>query len=114
MTEKEEYIEKIENLIYSADKFNEMSFRLVLEGLVNKGGEEAEYLLVRFINSKEVDIPTRINIIRVVGYIQSPHFLIPLKKVIDNEDNIHLKRWFVLISAGLQGGDIRIAVCDSR
>jgi hypothetical protein len=96
MSEKEEYIEKIEKLVYSANKFNEMSFRLVLEGLVNKGGEEAEYLLVRFITSKELDIPTRINIIRVVGYIQSPHFLIPLKKVIDTEDHIHLKKEAVI------------------
>lgn len=96
MSEQEEYIEKIEKLVYSADKFNEMSFRLVLEGLVNKGGEEAEYLLVRFITSKELDIPTRINIIRVVGYIQSPHFLIPLKKVIDTEDHIHLKKEAVI------------------
>lgn len=96
MTEQEEYVEKIEKLIYSSDKFNEMSFRLVLEGLVNKGGEEAEYSLVRFINSKEIDVPTRINIIRVVGYIQSPHFLIPLKKVIDKEDNIHLKKEAVI------------------
>ncbi len=78
--EKKQYLEKIEKLIYSADKFNEMSFRMVLEGLVAKGGEEAEYLLIRFINLREVDTDTRINIIRVVGYIRSPHFLVPLKK----------------------------------
>ncbi|MCP5106018.1 MAG: hypothetical protein GY950_21720, partial [bacterium] len=96
MNEKEELLEKIESLIYSADKFNEMSFRLVLEGLVNKGGEEAEYLLVRYISSKELDTQTRINIIRVVGYVQSTHFLIPLKKVIDIEDNIHLKKEAVI------------------
>lgn len=96
MTEKEENLEKIEKLVNSADKFNEMSFRLVLEGLVNKGGEEAEYLLVRYLNSKALEFTTRINIIRVVGYLQSPHFLVPLKKVIDNEDNIHLKREAVI------------------
>jgi hypothetical protein len=96
MTEIEENLEKIEKLVNSADKFNEMSFRLVLEGLVNKGGEEAEYLLVRYLNSKALDFTTRINIIRVVGYLQSPHFLVPLKKVIDNEDNIHLKREAVI------------------
>lgn len=96
MDEKKEYLEKIENLIYSADKFNDMSFRLVLEGLINKGGEEAEYLMVRYISSRELDIDTRINVIRVVGYIQSPHFLIPLKKIIDTEDNIHLKKEAVI------------------
>jgi hypothetical protein len=99
MAEKDDvkgYLEKIESLVYSADKFNEMSFRMVLEGLVARGGEDAEYLLVRFINSNDLDLTTRINIIRVVSYIQSPHFLIPLKKIIDTEDNIHLKKEAVI------------------
>lgn len=92
MEEKQEYLEKIEKLINSADKFNEMSFRLVLEGLINKGGEESEYLLARYLNSKTLDFNTRLNIIRVVGYLQSPHFLVPLKNIIDKEENIHLKK----------------------
>ncbi len=96
METKTEYLEKIENLISSADKFNEMSFRMVLEGLVAKGGEDAEYLLVRFINANDLVLATRINIIRVLGYIQSRHFLIPLKKIIDLEENIHLKREAVI------------------
>jgi hypothetical protein len=91
-----EYLEKIEGLVYTADKFNEMSFRMVLEGLVAKGGEEAEYLLVRYITSPELDTTTRINIIRVVGYIQSPHFLVPLNKIIDTEENIYLKKEAVI------------------
>ncbi|MCP4155080.1 MAG: hypothetical protein GY757_45570 [bacterium] len=91
-----EYIEKIEGLVYSASKFNEMSFRLILEGLVNKGGEDAEYLIVRYLGARDVDVSTRINIIRVVGYLQSRHFLIPLKKIIDHEENIHLKKEAVI------------------
>jgi len=90
--EKKEILEKIENTIYSADKFNEMSFRMVLEGLVNKGGEEAEYLMVRYVNSQDLDLSTRINIIRVVGYLQSSPLLIPLKRIIDLEENIQLKK----------------------
>jgi len=93
---KKEYLEKIENLIYSAKKFNEMSFRMVLEGLIAKGGEEAEYLLVRYINANDIDLETRVNIIRVSSYILSPHFLIPLKKIIDTEENIHLKKEAVI------------------
>lgn len=85
-------IEKIEKLINSADKFNEMSFRMVLEGLISKVGEEAEYFLVHYINDDKVDITTRINIVRIAGYIQSPHFLIPLKKVIDTDENIQLRK----------------------
>jgi len=96
MDEKQEYLEKIEKLINSADKFNEMSFRMVLEGLINKGGEESEYLLARYLNSKTLDFNTRINIIRVVGYLQSPHFLVPLKNIIDREENIHLKKEAVI------------------
>ncbi len=86
------HIEKIEKLINSADKFNEMSFRMVLEGLVNKVGEAAEFFLVPHITSDKLDLTTRLNIIRVASYIQSPHFLIPLKKVIDTDENIHLRK----------------------
>ncbi len=96
MDEKQEYLEKIEKLINSADKFNEMSFRTVLEGLINKGGEEAEYLLARHLSSKTLDFNTRINIIRVVGYLQSPHFLVPLKNIIDKEENIYIKKEAVI------------------
>lgn len=96
MAEKNEYLDKIENLIYSAGKFNDMSFRMVLEGVVNKAGEDGEMLLVRYINSKEIDPDTRLNIIRVSGYVQSPHFLVPLKKIIDTEDNIHIKKEAVI------------------
>ncbi|MCP4217314.1 MAG: hypothetical protein GY765_21905 [bacterium] len=96
MPEQNQFLEKIENLMVSADKFNEMSFRLVLEGLVNKGGEEAEFLMVRYVSSTELEMTTRINVIRVVGYIQSPHFLIPLKKIIDSENNIFLKKEAVI------------------
>lgn len=92
MAAKEEHLEKIEKLINSINKFNEMSFRLVLEGLVNKGGEEAEYLLVRYLNSQDLDYNARLNIIRVLGYLQSPHFLVPLKNIIDKENNITLKK----------------------
>ncbi len=94
MDEKElqQHIEKIEKLINSPDKFNEMSFRMVLEGLINKGGEEAQYIIAHFINNEQLDLTTRLNIVRVVGYIQSPHFLAPLKKIIDRDENIHLRK----------------------
>lgn len=92
----EEHLEKIEKLINSAEKFNDMSFRMVLEGLVNKGGEAAEYCVVKYITSRDIPFNTRINIIRVVGYVQSPHFLIPLKKVIDTEEHIQLKKEAVI------------------
>jgi hypothetical protein len=94
--EKIEILEKIEKLVHSADKFNEMSFRVILEGMVNKGGEEAEFALVRYINSQDLELSARLDIIRVVGYLQSTHFLIPLKKIIDNEENIQLKKEAVI------------------
>jgi hypothetical protein len=64
---------------------------MVLEGLVNKVGEEAEYLMVHYINSDKLDTMTQLNIIRVAGYIRSPHFLIPLKKTIDTNEDIHVR-----------------------
>jgi hypothetical protein len=94
MDEKEvlQQIEKIDKLINSSDKFNEMSFRMVLEGLINKVGEEAEYIIVHHINNDQLDLTTRLNIVRVAGYIQSPHFLVPLKKIIEMDENIHLRK----------------------
>lgn len=96
MSGNQEYLDKIEKLINSAAKFNEMSFRMVLEGLVNKGGEEAEYLMVRYINAQDLELTTRLNVIRVVGYLQGTHFLIPLKKLIDSDENIQLKKEAVI------------------
>lgn len=90
--ELEKHLEKIEKLVHSADKFNEMSFRMVLEGMINKGGEEAEYLIVRFMHDNTLDLSTRLNIVRVAGYIQSMHFLVPLKKIIDKEESVQLKK----------------------
>jgi hypothetical protein len=94
--ELKEHLEKIEKLVHSADKFNEMSFRMVLEGMINKGGEEAEYLIVRFIHDNTLDLSTRLNIIRVAGYIQGMHFLVPLKKIIDKEESVQLKKEAVI------------------
>lgn len=98
MAEKQikEQLDKIEKLIYSADRFNEMNFRMVLEGLVNKAGEDGEFLLVKYISSDEIEMDTRLNIIRTAGYILSKHFLVPLKKIIDNEENSPLVKEAVI------------------
>ncbi|MGD2092660.1 MAG: HEAT repeat domain-containing protein [Candidatus Aminicenantes bacterium] len=94
MDEKEvqQQIEKIEKLIKSPDKLNEMSFRMVLEGLISKVGEEAELIIAHYINNNLLDLTTRLNIVRLVGYIQSSHFLAPLKKIIEKDENIHLRK----------------------
>jgi hypothetical protein len=90
--EVEQQIEKIEKLIKSPDKLNEMSFRMVLEGLISKVGEEAELIIAHYINNDLLDLTTRLNIVRLVGYIQSSHFLVPLKKIIEKDENIHLRK----------------------
>jgi hypothetical protein len=94
MDEKElqQQIEKIEKLINSSDKYNEMSFRMMLEGLISKVGEEGKLIIAQSINNDKLDLTTRLNIVRVVGYIQSPHFLEPLKKIIETDENIHLRK----------------------
>jgi hypothetical protein len=96
MTDSNQIIQKIQHVILSAAQFRDEQFRLVLEGLVKKGGKDAELLLVSYITSKKVPTPARINIIRATGYIQNALYLVPLKKVIDSEPDINLKKAAIL------------------
>ncbi|HNX98775.1 MAG TPA: hypothetical protein PKK12_13955, partial [Candidatus Aminicenantes bacterium] len=57
---------------------------------------EATPLLPGLIASKKLSVRTRQNIIRCVGYLQFPSLLIPLKKIIDNDQNIQLKKEAVI------------------
>ncbi len=95
-TEKEHISGKIRQVIAGADQFKEDQFRLVLEGLVKKGGKEAELELVKYITMGELSVETRGKVIHAVGYIQNPLYLVPLKKVIDQAPNIHLKKAAVI------------------
>ncbi len=59
-----------------------MLFRMRLEELVRKGGRDTENAIVHYITGTYVSVATRINLVRMAGYIRSDAFLLPLKKVI--------------------------------
>jgi hypothetical protein len=77
------YLEQIDELLHYASDTNDRPFRLRLEELVRKGGKDTENAIAHYINGTYVGIPTRLNLIRMAGYIRSAAFLLPLKKVIE-------------------------------
>jgi hypothetical protein len=70
-----------------------------LESLVKKGGKDTENAIAHYITGTYVSIPTRINLVRMAGYIRSAAFLLPLKKVIElGEDNLLREEAVISIS----------------
>lgn len=64
-------------------------FRLRLEELVRQGGRTTENAIVHYITGRAVSIATRIDLVRMAGYIRSDAFLLPLQKVIElGEDDL--------------------------
>ena len=76
------YLEQIDDLVSRAADYDNMQFRLRLEELVKKGGRGTENAIAHYITGTYVSIPTRINLVRMAGYIRSTAFLVPLEKVI--------------------------------
>ncbi|MCP5048638.1 MAG: HEAT repeat domain-containing protein [bacterium] len=99
MTQQEQLLAKIKQVVMGAAQFNDEQFRLILEGLVKKGKKEAELLLVQFMTTDSVDADIRENIIRCTGYIQSVTYMIPLKNLIEQEPRLPLKKAAVLALA---------------
>ncbi len=91
-----ENIRNIRKLIANYDKINDMDFRLILEDLIKKGNEDSEYAVIKYMRSIEVELNVRLNIIRAVGYLHLPSFLEPLKKLIEVENNVHIKKESIL------------------
>ncbi len=83
---------KIKNLIKNSHRFDHMQFRLLLEDMVKEGGKEAENFISYYVTSEDIDSLTRINIIRIMGYVTSPTFLVPLKKVLEGQENLNLRK----------------------
>jgi hypothetical protein len=97
---KEQMLNKIKQVIAGAEQFREDQFRMILEGLVKKGGREAEMLLVKYITLGDISVETRSKVIHSAGHIQSPLYLVPLKKVIDQDPNIYMKKAAVIAISG--------------
>ena len=73
---------QIDDLVRNSGDSGGMLFRLRLEELVSKGGHDTENAIVHYITGTYVSVATRINLVRMAGYIRSDAFLLPLKKVI--------------------------------
>jgi len=84
-------LEQIDKLVRGAPDgapdSDDLQFRMRLEELVKSGGKDTENAIVHYITGTYVPIPTRLNLIRMAGYIRSDSFLLPLKKVIDLGEN---------------------------
>jgi hypothetical protein len=80
---------QIDDLVRNAGDSDGMGFRLRLEELIKKGGRDTENAIHHYITGTYVGVATRINLVRMAGYILSDSFLLPLKKVIDTgEDDL--------------------------
>jgi HEAT repeat protein len=85
------YLEQIDELVSQAVNQDDMRLRLHLELLVKKGGRDTENAIAHYITGTYVSIPTRINLVRMAGYIRSTAFLVPLKKVIELGEDDRLR-----------------------
>ena len=85
------YLEQIDELVRNAADYDDLEFRLRLEALVKKGGKDTENAIVHYITGTIISIPTRMNLIRIAGYIRSAAFLLPLKKVIELGEDSQLR-----------------------
>jgi hypothetical protein len=80
---------QIDDLVRNAGDNDGMGFRLRLEELIRKGGRDTENAIHHYITGTYVSVATRMNLVRMAGYIRSDAFLLPLKKVIDmGEDDL--------------------------
>lgn len=92
MTDKKEVMDKIHQVVAAAHQFQEDQFKTVFGGLIRKGGKEAELQMVKFITANQYPLEARLNFIAAAAAVQSPLFLVPLKKVIDQEPDLNLKK----------------------
>jgi hypothetical protein len=83
------YLEQIDELVSRAVDPDDKGFRLHLEALVKKGGRETENAIAHYITGTYISVPSRINLVRMAGYIRSSAFLVPLNSVIElGEDSL--------------------------
>lgn len=83
-------VAKMTSLLNNADQLEGRGVQQIFEGLVKKGGKEAELLLGQYMVSDKLPNEIRVELIRVAGAIRTPTFMIPLNRVINSTDNIKL------------------------
>lgn len=94
--QKETLIREFKALLHQRNDLSEMEFRLSLEQMIRSSGDVGIELLESLMGSKNLDTTIRLQLIRVCGYINQIRLLIPLKKIIEHDENIHLKKEAVI------------------
>ncbi|HSQ34877.1 MAG TPA: HEAT repeat domain-containing protein [Candidatus Binatia bacterium] len=83
------YLAQIDELVSRVVDPDDMQFRLRLETLVKNGGRETENAIAHYLTGTYVGISTRLNLVRMAGYIRKPAFLVPLTRVLElGEDDL--------------------------
>lgn len=83
-----EVTKKINAYINNAEQFKGVDAPKLLAELAFKGGEETLMLLAQYSTSDKIPVEVRLEIIRAARYLKSPHFLVPLNRIINSENNI--------------------------
>jgi hypothetical protein len=92
-------LQQIDELVRGSPDVDDLRFRMRLEELVKRGGKDTENAIVHYITGTYIPLATRLNLIRMAGYIRSDAFLLPLKKVIDlGEDDLLREEAIISIS----------------
>ncbi len=92
-------LRQIDELVRSSVDPDDQQFRIRLEELVKKGGRGTENAIVHYITGTYIGMATRLNLVRMAGYIRSSAFLLPLKKVIEmGEDDMLREEAIISIS----------------
>ncbi len=83
------YLEQIDELVRGIPDNDDQQFRKKLEELVRQGGRGTENAIALYITGSNISIASRLNLVRMAGYIRSASFLLPLRQVIETgEDDL--------------------------
>jgi hypothetical protein len=80
-------LKQIDQLVRGARDGDDRLFRRQLEELVRQGGRSTENAIALYITGSYISVASRLNLIRMAGYIRSAAFLLPLKKVIETAED---------------------------
>jgi hypothetical protein len=80
-------LEQIDELVRTSPNTNDQPFRMRLEELVRKGGRSTENAIAHYITGKSLRVSTRMNLVRLAGYIRSAAFLLPLQQIIETSED---------------------------
>ncbi len=89
-------LQQIDDLVRRTGGGGGLVFRLRLEELVRQGGRSTENAIAHYLTGRSVSVATRIDLVRMAGYIRSDAFLLPLQKVIELGEDDMLREQAIL------------------